>query len=105
MKTLREVCEAVGITRRQLQGYEKAGLVTHSAKNKMGYLLYNEDTFERIYQIHEYKSMGFTLSEIKVIIDEPRESRTQALKGRLRVLINEQSDIEKKIKKVKEYME
>lgn len=33
-KTLREVCDLVGITRRAIQGYEKAGLVVPVGKNK-----------------------------------------------------------------------
>lgn len=105
MKTLREVCESVGITRRQLQGYENAGLVKHSVKNKMGHLLYDEEMFKRICQIYEYKSMGFTLSEIRGIIDSSREVQVKALKERLELLLKEQSDLAEKIKKVKEYME
>lgn len=30
--TLREVCEKLGVSRRAVQGYEKAGLVTASGK-------------------------------------------------------------------------
>lgn len=37
-KTLREVCAALQISRRTIQGYEKAGLVSPSGKNKYGYL-------------------------------------------------------------------
>ena len=40
-KTLRKVCELVEITRRTVQGYEKAGLVAPIGKNKYGYLLYD----------------------------------------------------------------
>lgn len=105
MKTIREVCEYVGITRRQLQGYENEGLVTHSGKNKMGHLLYDEEMINRINQIYEYKSMGFTLSEIKRFIDGSEEVKAYALKDRLEVLMKEQSDLIKKIKKVNEYME
>ena len=38
-KTLHEVCEAFGVSRRAIQGYEKAGLVSASGKNERGYLL------------------------------------------------------------------
>ena len=50
-KTLREVCEQLGITRRVVQGYEKAGLVSASGRNKYGYLLYNAKVQKRISQI------------------------------------------------------
>ena len=42
LKTLREICNILEVTRRAVQGYEKAGLVTPSERNKYGYLLYNE---------------------------------------------------------------
>ena len=35
----REICETLGVSRRALQGYEKAGLVTASGRNKYGHLL------------------------------------------------------------------
>lgn len=47
-KTLREVCEMYRVTRRAIQGYEKAGLVLPSGKNKYGYLLYDEEAQRRI---------------------------------------------------------
>ena len=37
--TLRELYDAFGISRRAVQGYEKAGLVSATSKNKRGYLL------------------------------------------------------------------
>ena len=38
LKTLREICNILEVTRRAVQGYEKAGLVTPSERNKYGYL-------------------------------------------------------------------
>lgn len=47
-KTLHEVCETFGVTRRAVQGYEKARLVAASGKNERGYLLYDKKCQERI---------------------------------------------------------
>ena len=33
-RTLKEVCEMLGLSRRAVQGYEKAGLIRPSARNK-----------------------------------------------------------------------
>ena len=46
-KTLREVCNMVGVTRRAIQGYEKIGFVASAGKNKYGYLLYDEEAIEK----------------------------------------------------------
>ena len=42
--TLREVCNTFGVSRRTVQGYEKAGLVSATSKNSQGYLLYDNDS-------------------------------------------------------------
>ena len=47
-KTLRQVCTELKVSRRAVQGYEKAGLVAASGKNKYGHLLYGEPERERI---------------------------------------------------------
>ena len=54
-----------------VQGYEKAGLVAPSERNKYGYLLYNEIEQERIKKIKLYQQFGFKLKEIKDLIDAP----------------------------------
>lgn len=71
LKTLREICNILEVTRRAVQGYEKAGLVTPSERNKYGYLLYNEIEQERIKKIKLYQQFGFKLKEIKDLIDAP----------------------------------
>lgn len=44
MKTLREVADIVGLSRRMIQEYEKTGLATTpTTTNKYGHLLYNEE--------------------------------------------------------------
>ena len=49
--TLREICEALEVSRRAVQGYEKAGLVSATDRNKYGHLLYDEAAMLRIEQI------------------------------------------------------
>lgn len=64
-KTLREVCNMVGVARRAIQGYEKIGLVASVGKNKYGYLLYDEEAIEKIRTIKQYQEFGFKVKEIK----------------------------------------
>lgn len=77
--TLREVCLALGVSRRAIQGYENANLVSATNKTESGYLLYNDSARERIRQIKLYQNMGFTIKEIKAIIDGPPEVLKAAL--------------------------
>ena len=46
--TLREILEKYGVSRRAVQGYEKAGIVRPTGKNERGHLLYDEETVEKI---------------------------------------------------------
>lgn len=70
-KTLHELCDELGVTRRVIQGYEKAGLVSATSRNKYGHLLYDEKEQKRIVQIRMYQHIGFTIKEIKELIDAP----------------------------------
>ena len=67
--TLREICEALEVSRRAVQGYEKAGLVSATDRNKYGHLLYDEATMLRIEQIKFYQQLGVSIKEIIDIID------------------------------------
>ena len=77
--TLREICETLGVSRRALQGYEKAGLVISSGRNKYGHLLYDKDAEMRIAQIKFYQQLGFSIKEITMIIDAPDTEIKKAL--------------------------
>ena len=91
--SLREVCEKIGVTRRAVQGYEKAKLVKPSSKTASGYLLYDDFARQRIQQIKLYQDMGFTIKEIKHMIDAPSKTKKIALtkqKEKLKDNINHQ---------------
>ena len=77
--TLREVCQCIGVSRRAVQGYEEAKLVSATGRTERGYLLYNESATERIKDIKLYQDMGFTIKEIIAIIDAPSEVKKAAL--------------------------
>lgn len=95
--TLREVCAKYKVSRRAVQGYEKAGIVKPTGKNKMGYLLYDTATQERIGMIRMYQDIGFSIREIKEIIDAPKTSAIPILENQLKKLKGERSRIEGRI--------
>ena len=68
--TLREVCNTIGVSCRAIQGYEKESLVSATGKTNRGYLLYDTAAQERIKKIKLYQDMGFSLKQIKLIIDD-----------------------------------
>lgn len=86
MITLREVCEAEGVSRRAVQGYEQAGLVPPTGRNERGYLLYNESEQEKIRQIKFFQEMGFSIKEIKEISNAPKQVMKEAIERKIEKL-------------------
>lgn len=103
--TLREVCDTLKVSRRAVQGYEKAGLVCASGKNRYGYLIYDEHAQERIRQIKLFQQLGFTLKEIKEIIDAPNPVVKAALEERVEKLQEKREDLDELISKAYELIE
>lgn len=77
--TLRELCNACGVSRRAVQGYEKAGLVRPSGRDKHGWLLYDPAARERIRIIHMYQRFGFQVKEIGPLLSLPPEAQKELL--------------------------
>ena len=81
--TLKEVCNHVGVTRRAVQGYEEAGLVQAVEKNKYWHLLYDEAAIEKIQEIKQFQDFGFSIKEIQMLQDLPKEKQMERLERRL----------------------
>lgn len=103
-KTLREVCAALSISRRTIQGYEKAGLVSPSGKNKYGYLLYDQKAQKRIQTLRFYQKLGFSIREIHAIADAPHAIQKAALVKRVAALETEQAALQHIIQQAKHYI-
>jgi DNA-binding transcriptional MerR regulator len=82
-KTLKEVCELAGVTRRAVQGYEKAGLVAAAGRNKYGHLLYDEVAIKRISEIKQYQDFGFKVKEIQVLMTAPKDKYLKLMEKRM----------------------
>jgi len=89
MKTLKEVCNLAGTTRRAVQGFERYGLVRPSGKNKYGYLLYDDNAVERILFICFLQNLRFTLREIAELLDLPMEKIRVKILSRVNLLRNQ----------------
>ena len=93
-KTLREICNELSVTRRAVQGYEKAELVCATGRNKYGHLLYDENAQKRIATIKFYQQLGFQVKEIKEIIDAPKVELKCALESKIMQLEREREEKE-----------
>ncbi len=65
-----EVAERTGVTQRTLRFYEEKGLVDPPERMDGGFRLYSDEDVERILYIKRLQELlGFTLSEIKEMVD------------------------------------
>ena len=104
-KTLREVCDAFGVSRRAVQGYEKVGLISMSGKNERGHLLYDEDMQERIRRIKLFQQMGFSIKEIREIINASDDILKRALENQVVKLKERKENMEMIIEQIYELIE
>ena len=97
LMTLREICVAVNVSRRAIQGYEKAGLVSAVSKNERGHLLYDEKGKESIQRIKTLQEIGFSIKEIQNLKDANPKQKKTALLEKIEILKKEGRRVEKMI--------
>ena len=90
--TLHELCDAYGISRRTVQGYEKQGLVKATGRNTRGYLLYDSQMQAEIRKVRQFQNFGFQVKEIKTLMILPKTDLRDRLAAQKDVL--EQKGVE-----------
>lgn len=69
-----EVAERTGVTQRTLRFYEEKGLLEPPERMDGGFRLYSEDDINRVTYIRRLQDLlGFSLSEIKEMVDSEEE--------------------------------
>lgn len=97
---VKEVAELVGVSVRTLHHYDQIGLLTPKEITDSGYRLYSEENLETLQQILFFKELGFTLKEIKKIINSPLFNRQEALILQRKMLIEKRKKVDKMIETI-----
>lgn len=84
-----QVSSLAGVTVRTLHHYDKAGLLSPSARSHVGYRLYSDADLARLQQILFYRELGFSLDEIAAILKDPQANALEHLRARQRQLREE----------------
>jgi MerR family transcriptional regulator, thiopeptide resistance regulator len=69
--TVGRVADLSGVTIRTLHHYDEIGLLSPSGRSAAGYRLYEDSDLERLRRVLFYRELGFDLTEISTIIDDP----------------------------------
>ena len=90
-RTVGEVAEVSGVTVRTLHHYDDIGLLEPSERTSAGYRLYSDADLVRLHSILNWRDMGFGLSDIAAMLDDPDQDLTTGLK-RQRERLTERSN-------------
>ncbi|TAE23443.1 MAG: MerR family transcriptional regulator [Candidatus Kapaibacterium sp.] len=88
--SVKEVAAASGVSIRTLHVYDEMGLLTPLTRTEARYRLYGEQELLRLQQILFYKELGFSLHDIKSILDSPDFDLVSALEQHKKGLIERQ---------------
>lgn len=95
MKAVRDVSIISGLSRRTLQYYDEIGLLKPSAIKPSKYRLYDEQCLERLWRILFYKELGFSLDEIKKILDADPGTEKKLMEKHRLLLVEKQEMLSK----------
>lgn len=92
-----QFAKQVGISARALRLYEKRGLLKSVARGENGYRYYRDSQISQAQKIRELKTLGFTLTEIRELLeaDVKVDAKTlaAALKRRLSLITREEKKL------------
>lgn len=98
-----ELAKKTGLSKDTIRFYEKSGLIT-AQERQAGTRLYkefSEETAERLLMITQGKGLGFTLKEIKQLIDEWKDG-TMPEEEQIRVIERKLEEIAQKMQHLAE---
>jgi DNA-binding transcriptional MerR regulator len=72
MLKIGEVSKRSGVGVEALRFYEKSGLLDRPSRTFSGYRVYGEEVLERLAFIKQAQALGFSLDEIRRIVDDAR---------------------------------
>lgn len=74
LKTIGQIAKDLGIKTSALRYYEKEGLISPHSRSESGYRLYSLETLALVRLIQRAQRVGFTLSDIKVLLSSLKDN-------------------------------
>lgn len=100
--TIGQFSKAIGVSAKALRLYEKMGLITSHARGENGYRYYHDSQLSLAKRLKEFKDLGFSLAEIKNLLESDTNLDSEKLKLTMRArleLIAQEADLLKEQKK------
>jgi DNA-binding transcriptional MerR regulator len=92
---VKEVADLVGVSVRTLHHYDEIELLIPDETTESGYRLYSYNNLDTLQQILFFRELGFSLKEIKKIINSPSFNREEALIMHREMLLEKRNRLDK----------
>ncbi|WP_067726877.1 MerR family transcriptional regulator [Oceanobacillus damuensis] len=90
MYTIGKLSKSTGVTVRTLDYYDEIGLIKPSSKTSGGHRLYSEDDVMRLERVLALKYMGFSLEQIRDILENSTANWQESIQHQLELVKREQ---------------
>ncbi|MCK0473899.1 MerR family transcriptional regulator [Halalkalibacter sp. APA_J-10(15)] len=94
MYTIGKLSKNTGVTVRTLDYYDEIGLIKPSSKTEGGHRLYSEDDVMRLERVLALKYMGFSLEQIKDILENSTSTWQESIQQQLELIKREQERLQ-----------
>jgi MerR family transcriptional regulator, thiopeptide resistance regulator len=94
LRRIKEFARDAGVTERTLRLYDRLGLLKPAALTESGYRLYGELELERLEQIVALRFVGFTLDQIKELLEKSHQPLAVALRMQRTVIARQKRRLE-----------
>lgn len=102
MLKIGEVSKRSGVGIEALRFYEKGGLLDRPSRTMSGYRVYGEDVLERIEFIKRAQALGFSLDEIRQIVDDARRGQSPCDEVR-EILSRRMEELDERLRELHRY--
>lgn len=102
MLKIGEVAKLSGVGVEALRFYERSGLLDAPSRTESGYRVYDARVLERLDFIKRSQTLGFTLDEIKRVIDDRRAGRSPCAEVRA-IVRRRLGEIEERLEQMTRY--
>jgi len=100
-----EVAHLARVTVRTLHHYEEVGLLRPDGRTPSGYRSYSPADLERLQRILCYRQLGFSLDQIRAILDDPDVDPLDHLRGQRALLAGRIEELQRMLASVEKTME
>ncbi|HBC17856.1 MAG TPA: MerR family DNA-binding transcriptional regulator [Alcanivorax sp.] len=96
-----ELEQRTGVNRHTLRYYEKAGLLQEVERRGNNYRDYPEKAVERVAMVRQLKALGFSLREIREVLDALRSDSIDCEQGAV-LMAEKKAAVDDKIRELKQ---